>query len=123
MIALAPQTKVFVLSESIDFRAGLDSLIGLTKTKLREDPLSGALFVFRNKRATAFKAILYDGQGYWLFMKRLSEGRFLHWPGGKGDERNAHVVKLLSRELAVLIWNGSPSLAGMKGDWKKLAPP
>jgi transposase len=117
MIALSPQTRVLVLTESIDFRAGIDSLIGLAKTRVREDPFSGALFVFRNKKATAIKAILYDGQGYWLFMKRLSEGKFLHWPQGEPPR----VAQLLSRELAVLLWNGNPGLAAMKADWKKVA--
>lgn len=120
MIALSPQTKVFVLAGHIDFRAGLDSLVGLTKTHLKEDPFSGAVFVFRNKKATAFKAIFYDGQGYWLFMKRLSEGKFRFWPSAEPDD--PAVVKLLSRELTVLLWNGSPTLASMKKDWKTLAP-
>lgn len=120
MIALSPQAKIFVLSSNIDFRAGLDSLIGLTKSKLKEDPFSGSVFVFRNKRATAFKAIFYDGQGYWLFMKRLSDGRFRFWPSSDPDD--PEVVKLLSRELTVLLWNGSPTLASMKRDWKELDP-
>lgn len=118
MIALSPQARIFVFTESIDFRNGLDGLIGLVKVRVREDPFSGAVFVFRNKRCTAFKAILYDGQGYWLFMKRLSEGKFRYWPT---SEDNLTHASLLSRELSVLIWNGSPTKASMKEDWKKLA--
>ncbi len=118
MIALSPQTRVFVYGPHIDFRNGLDGLIGLVKTKVKEDPFSGALFVFRNRRATALKAIMYDGQGYWLFMKRLSEGRFLYWPKSESDE----AAKLLARELLVLCWNGNPKQALMRDDWRPLSP-
>lgn len=46
---------------------------------MKADPFSGCLFVFRNRRATAIKALVYDGQGYWLLHKRLSAGRFRFW--------------------------------------------
>jgi transposase len=118
MIALSPQARIFVYSESIDFRNGLDGLIGLVKTRVKEDPFGGAVFVFRNRRSTAFKAIAYDGQGYWLFMKRLSEGRFMHWPRASGEKMTA---QLLARELTVLFWNGDPGRASMKSDWRTLA--
>ncbi len=117
MILLTPQMKIFVYIEPIDFRNGLDGLICITKSKIKEDPFSGAVFLFRNKRGHSVKAIVYDGQGFWLFMKRLSEGRFRHWPKAEGGI----ATKLLARELSVLLWNGDPSRASMKSDWKKLA--
>lgn len=109
--------KIFVFVEVVDFRNGLDGLIAHAKTKIKEDPFSGSLFLFRNKRGIAIKAVAYDGQGFWLFMKRLSEGRFRYWP--KSDD--GVCGKLLARELSVLLWNGDPSKASMKGDWKRLA--
>jgi len=117
MIALTPQTRIFVFIDRIDFRNGLDGIIGVVKSRCQEDPFRGALFVFRNKRSSAFKGIIYDGQGYWLFMKRLSEGRFRYWP--KTDAECSH-VRLLARELSVLFWNGNPRSASMKEDWKRL---
>jgi len=119
MISLSPQTRIYVFPEHVDFRNGLDGLVALAKLKTRDDPFSGALFVFRNRGRTAIKAVAYDGQGFWLFMKRLSEGRFLHWPQSAANE--AH-VRLLARELSVLLWNGDPTHARMREDWKKLAP-
>jgi transposase len=117
MIALSPQTKIFVHVDTVDFRNGLDGLIGITKSKIKEDPFSGALFLFKGKKGRSIKAICYDGQGFWLFMKRLSEGKFQHWPKARNPGES---IKLLSRELQVLLWNGDPSRVSMKPDWKKL---
>src|SRR5258708_17051409 len=118
MILLTPQMKILVYVEPVDFRNGLDGLAHIVKSKIKEELFSGGLFLFKSKRNVSIKAIVYDGQGFWLFMKRLSEGKFRHWPKGNGS----HSVKLLSRELQVLLWNGDPSRAMMKSDWKKLDP-
>jgi len=117
MILLTPQMKIFVYVEPIDFRNGLDGLIHITKSKIKEDPFSGGLFLFRSKRGVSIKAIVYDGQGFWLFMKRLSEGKFKYWP--KKSDKEVH-VSLLARELTVLLWNGDPRGALMKSDWKSV---
>ena len=118
MIALTPHMKVFVHVDCVDFRNGLDGLIQITKSKIKEDPFSGAIFLFKNKRGHSVKAIVFDGQGFWLFMKRLSQGKFRHWP--RAPENGVNSVKLLSRELSVLLWNGNPSSTMMTNDWKKL---
>ena len=47
---------------------------------LGDNPLEGAVYVFRNRSGTALKLLLYDGQGFWLLMKRLSQGRFTGGP-------------------------------------------
>jgi transposase len=120
MIQLWPQMRIFVFPEHVDFRNGLDGLIGAVKSRVKEDPFSGAIFLFRNRQRTAFKAIVYDGQGFWLFMKRLSEGKFMYWP--KSCDDKAH-VQMLSRELSVLMWNGDPKRVLMSGDWKNICPP
>jgi transposase len=118
MIQLWPQMRIFVFPEHIDFRNGLDGLVGIAKSRLcQEDPFSGAMFLFRNRQRTAFKAVVYDGQGFWLFMKRLSEGKFRYWP--KSSDDKAH-VQMLSRELSVLMWNGDPKRVLMSGDWKRV---
>jgi transposase len=118
MIALTPQMRVFLLVDSVDFRKGIDGLVQVSREKVKEDPFSGALFLFRNRQHTAIKGVIYDGQGFWLLMKRLSQGRFRYWPEqtSVGEE----VARLLSRELSVLLWNGDPSKALMGSDWKKL---
>jgi len=78
MIALTPQLRVLVARDPADFRRGIDGLVRLCRDQLQADPFSGALFVFRNRPATAVKLLVYDGQGFWLCHKRLSQGRFRH---------------------------------------------
>jgi transposase len=68
-------------------RKGIDSLAQLCREKLEADPFSGCLFIFRSRRGTAIKLLVYDGQGFWLATKRLSKGRFPWWPTGKEPAR------------------------------------
>jgi transposase len=75
MIQIVPQLNILLAYEPVDFRKGIDSLVALCKTRLDQDPISGALFVFRNRSGTALKLLVYDGQGYWLCLKRFSKGR------------------------------------------------
>ena len=67
------------------------------RKQLEQDPMTGCAFVFRNRKGTAIKILLYDGQGYWLCQKRLSSGRFLHWPSGHSPTRSlqAHQPQVL----------------------------
>jgi IS66 Orf2 like protein len=80
MIQVAPQMRILVAVEAIDFRNGIDGLARVCKQQLQTDPFSGGLFVFRNRRRTAIKILVYDGHGFWLCQKRLSAGRFRFWP-------------------------------------------
>lgn len=118
MIALTPQMRIFVAVEPADFRNGIDGLCALCRSKLSQDPLSGAVFVFRNRRGHGLKILAYDGQGFWLCHKRLSQGRFQHWPKSSCPDQAA--VSLLARELLVLIWNGNAQAPAMAEDWKRV---
>jgi transposase len=80
MIQITPQMRIVVAVEPADFRRGIDGLARLCKEVLKHDPFGGWVFVFRNRRATAVKVLVYDGQGFWLCHKRLSSGRFRWWP-------------------------------------------
>jgi hypothetical protein len=76
MLQITPQMRLLVAIEPVDFRKGIDGLVHLCKQSLGEDQLRGELFAFRNRRSTAVKVLVYDGQGYWLCRKRLSAGCF-----------------------------------------------
>jgi transposase len=60
MIQITPQMRILVAVESVDFRKGIDSLAELCRQKLEADPFSGYLFVFRSRRATSIKVLVYD---------------------------------------------------------------
>ena len=80
MIAVTPQMRELVAVAPVDFRRGIDGLAQTVREQLTADPFSGCVFVFGNRSKTAVKLLVYDGQGYWLCHKRLSTGRFRHWP-------------------------------------------
>ena len=65
---------------------------------------------------TAIKLLAYDGQGFWLCTKRLSQGRFRWWPTATTPS-----LRLSARELAVLLWNGFPDRAQMAPEWRQVA--
>ena len=75
MLALSPSQRILLAVQPVDFRKGIDGLIGLCRQQLNENPLLGTLFVFTNRRRTALKLLIYDGQGFFLIMKRFSQGR------------------------------------------------
>jgi transposase len=116
MLQLTPQSRVFVAIEPADFRRGIDGLAALCRQQLREDPFTGAIFVFRNRRGTALKLLCYDGQGFWLCQKRFSQGRLSWWPS---SVQASH--RLSTRELQILLWNGNPEDAGLADDWREVA--
>ena len=116
MLQLTPQSRIFLATHPADFRKGIDGLAAVCRQVLGENPLEGAIYVFRNRAGTALKLLLYDGQGYWLLMKRLSQGRFTWWPATL-DAR----VPLSARELMIVLWNGNPDGAQMAQDWRRVA--
>jgi transposase len=116
MLQLTPQSRIFLATQPVDFRKGIDGLAAVCRQVLGENPLEGAVYVFRNRTGTALKLLLYDGQGYGMMMKRLSQGRFAWWPTSV-DAR----VPLSARELLILLWNGDPERAQMAQDWRRVA--
>jgi transposase len=117
MIALAPQMRILVAVEPVDFRNGIDGLGGVCRRHLHEDPLSGCVFVFRNRRGTAVKVLVYDGQGFWLCQKRLSKGRFRWWPESAAEA----VRELQARDLQLVLWNGDPTRTAMAPLWRAIS--
>lgn len=78
------QVRVFVYGKPVDMRKSFDGLYGLTKHVLGEDPLSGHLFVFVNRRGNYLKTLYWDRTGFCLWAKRLERGQFIsRWDGEK----------------------------------------
>ena len=113
MIPTSPTLRILVAVEPADFRKGIDGLAALCRQQLQEDPMSGCAFVFRNRKGTAVKILLYDGQGFWLCQKRLSQGRFPYWPGGDAASRT-----LEPHQLQVLLAGGDAESAHGAPVWR-----
>jgi transposase len=97
LIQITPHIRILVALEPVDGRKGVDSLAQVCREKLQADPFSGCRFIFRTRRGTAIRLLCFDGQGFWLATKRLSQGRFRFWPAGAGAARSlrAHQAQLL----------------------------
>lgn len=118
MIQITPQMRVLVAVEPVDFRRGIDGMARVCREVLSSDPFSGTAFVFRNRRRTAVKILIYDGQGFWLAHKRLSEGRFRVWPSAGGG-----VVRgMEAHELWVLLFAGDPGATKAQPMWRRVSP-
>ena len=114
MMQITPQMRIILAVEPVDFRKGIDGLAAICRRVLKNDPFSGYVFVFRNKRGSAIKILVYDGQGFWLCQKRLSTGHFRWWPG----REKGQMEQLAAHELQLLLWNNNPNSAAPL--WKKI---
>lgn len=116
MISITPQMRILVATEAIDFRKGIDGLAQICKEWLNTDPFSGVVFIFRNRGGESLRIFCYDGQGFWMCQKRLSQGRFRYWPAGNGERINRMAVQ----ELQLLIWNVNPAAGKGARLWKEI---
>ena len=90
------QVRVHVYGRPTDMRKSFDGLYALTRQELGQDPLSGRLFVFINRRATQMKVLYFDRTGFCVWAKRLEQGRFLSdWRGVSTREMDWTGLKLL----------------------------
>ena len=97
--------RVMVATRPVDFRKGAEGLAALVRESIQADPFSGAVYVFRAKRADRVKLIYWDGTGVCLFAKRLETGSFC-WPNVQDG-----VLRLTAAQLSAL-------LEGL--DWKRV---
>jgi len=94
------RTAIFIATERFDLRKSFDGLAGIVKEVLRQDPLSGALFMFFNKAADKVKIIWWDKSGYCVLYKRLERGTF-RIP--KSIDTGARSVAIEAAEMAKIL--------------------
>jgi transposase len=121
VIQVVPQMRIWVAVEAVDFRKGIDGLARVCREQLQSDPFSGRLYVFRNRRGTTIKLLVYDGQGFWLAQKRLSKGRFRWWPEGLQAREVARTLE--AHQLQVLLAAGNPGATLAAPCWRALEVP
>ena len=113
-----PQMRLLMAVEPVDFRRGIDCLVAVCRQRLQVDPMSGALFIFGSRNRKSLKILAYDGQGFLLFQKRLSAGRF-HWWHRPGEQPT---LVLDVHQLQLLLWNGNPASAQAAPMWRPITP-
>lgn len=97
MLSFPATVPIYLRMAPTDMRRGIDGLAHLVRDQLGHDPLSGHLFIFRNKRGDRLKALYWDRDGYALWMKRLEHGVF-RFPRAQKD-----CVTVTAAELAMIL--------------------
>jgi transposase len=97
MIGPTGAVRVLVATAPVDFRKGAEGLAALVREQMHSNPFSGAVYVFRAKRADRVKLIFWDGTGVCLFAKRLETGAF-RWP-----KLQDGVMHLTAAQLSALL--------------------
>lgn len=95
MILAREARRILAYQRPIDMRKSFDGLVALVQGTLREDPLSGSLFVFLNRRGTYLKGVYWDRTGFCLFAKRLEHGRFVFPGNTEKQEISARAFELI----------------------------
>jgi len=84
MLTLPPSVRIYLAAGATDLRRGMDGLAASVRDRLGLQPLSGHLFVFRNRRGDRVKILVWERSGFWVLYKRLERGTFA-WPGEESE--------------------------------------
>ena len=98
MLTIPAAVRIYLAPGATDMRKAMDGLAALVSGTLRQNPLSGHLFVFANRRRDRLKILVWDRDGYWVLFKRLEAGTF-RWP--PADETSPVVMS--SRDLMLIL--------------------
>lgn len=113
MLSFPSSLRIYVALDPCDMRKSFNGLYALAEETLKEDPRSGALFVFCNKRRNRLKILYFDGTGLWVLAKRLEQGTF-SWPKPSGSGQ----VKLkLAPEGLAMLTDGIDLRDGCRRGW------
>ena len=118
MLTLALPSRVFVCTQPADMRKSFDGLAQMVREFLSANPLSGHLFVFRNKRGDRVKLLYWDSDGLAIWYKRLEEGTFrFPAPTGKGEG-----VEIRAADLTMLLDGVDPSSVKRQRRYRRPQP-
>jgi transposase len=118
MLQLTPHHTILLAVYPVDFRKGIDGLAAVCRSSLSEDPFSGKLFVFTNRCKTAIKILLYDGNGFWLCLKRFSKGKLAWWP----SSTESSPQEIVSTHLQIILSQGSLKNVPTPPLWRSIKP-
>lgn len=109
MLTIGSGAKVFLVAGPTDMRKSFDTLAAVVRAVIDEDPLSGHLFVFCNRRRDRLKVLLWEESGFWLLAKRLEQGTF-NWPLSSSRVKVPYSTAELAALLAGLELSGGRRL-------------
>jgi transposase len=100
VLSVPRAVKIFLYNDAADLRCGYDGLAAIVQNQMNGDPLSGALYIFLNRRRNRIKLLYWDDDGYVIWMKRLEVGSFeLPCPN---DSEVSH-VKITASQLSLIL--------------------
>src|ERR1700736_1221093 len=99
MLSLSAGPGIWLCTQPADLRKSFDGLAALVRDWLGSDPLSGQVFVFRNKSADRVKLLVWEEDGFAIWYKRLEEGTF-RFPAAAADSRR---VTIRAADLTLLL--------------------
>ena len=102
MLSLSPSVRIFVSTKPVDMRRSFDGLFALVESTIKQDPYSGALFLFKSRRGNVLKALWWDFDGWAIFAKRLEVGTF-RFPDVRFVDGNYEPVEIERAELLMLL--------------------
>jgi transposase len=97
MLSLGLTGRIWICVQAVDGRKSFDGLSAIVTAQLVRDPLSGDLFVFRNRRGDRLKILAWQGDGFALYLRRLERGSFAF------PTSEAAAVSVTATELAMIL--------------------
>ena len=111
MFSFSTSLKIYLGVKPVDMRKSFNGLCAIVKNELERDPLSGAVYLFSNKRRTLVKIIYWDGTGFWVLAKKLERGTF--WWSPDCDSMDMSIA----HESLGMILSGIDLKAGSMRPW------
>jgi transposase len=105
MLSIPSVVKIYLHAVPVNLHFSFDRLAGIVSEEMGQDPLSGHLFVFRNRRGDRVKLLFWDDDGYAFFYKRLQKGVF-KFPVVTPETR---AVQVNATDLSLLLWGIEPA--------------
>lgn len=120
MLSLPPSVRIFVATQLVDGRKGVDSLAAIVRSVMLHDPLTGHLYVFFSKRRDRVRIVYWDRNGFAMWTKRLESGRF--GPTTVGGDGCLSARAIDPGDLALLIEGIDLAGARRRPRWEPRSP-
>lgn len=117
MLHLSPAVRYYLYTSHTDMRKGFDSLCGIVSSQMALDTLSGAVFIFINKKRNQVKLLLWEGDGLSLYYKRLEKGTYER----PSFNENATSTALTYQQLQFILQGVALQKIQYRSRYKKIA--